>query len=218
MSLETVVPGLHASRPEPLPFGRSLEIRAYLLEREQGNLLVYRSAEIERDAAEIEQLGGIWRQYLGHRHEAGAPSDWVSERFGAPLHVHADDAAGAAESAKVAETFDERHLVGEDFEVIPIPGHTEGATAYLWDTGEHRALFTGDTLFLPDGEWSVALLGGSDRERYIESLELIRGLDFDVLVPGIAGSDQPYYAMTDKADAEARIDALLEQLRGGAED
>ena len=32
-----------------------------------------------------------------------------------------------------------------------------------------------------------------DRERYIESLEMIRGLDFDLIVPGIAAADQPCY-------------------------
>ncbi len=37
--METVIPGLHASAPEPLEFGPSLEIRAFLLQREQGNLL-----------------------------------------------------------------------------------------------------------------------------------------------------------------------------------
>ena len=46
------------------------------------------------------------------------------------------------------ETFSERHKLGDDFEVIPIPGHTGGATAFLWDSGKHRVLFTGDTVFL----------------------------------------------------------------------
>ena len=76
-------------------------------------------------------------------------------------------------------------------EVIPTPGHTAGATAYLWDTGEHRALFTGDSVYLRDGEWVAAVLGSSDRERYIEGLELMRGLDFDVLVPWAASVGQP---------------------------
>jgi hypothetical protein len=40
---DTVIPGLHASAPEPVPFGPSLEIRAYLLERERDNLLIYRA-------------------------------------------------------------------------------------------------------------------------------------------------------------------------------
>ena len=39
--MQTVIPGLHASAPERLSFAASLEIRAFLLTREQGNLLVY---------------------------------------------------------------------------------------------------------------------------------------------------------------------------------
>ena len=57
--------------------------------------------------------------------------------------------------------------------------------------------------------------GVSDRERYIESLELIRSLDFGLLVPGIASADQPYYEFVDKAGAERRIDEILERVRRG---
>jgi hypothetical protein len=35
--------------------------------------------------------------------------------------------------------------------------------------------------------------GASDRERYLESLDVLRGLDFDLLVPSLATTDQPYY-------------------------
>ena len=83
-------------------------------------------------------------------------------------------------------TFTRRHMLDDDFEVIPTPGHTPGATAYLWDSGQHRFLFTGDTIYLSDGEWVDGLLGSSDRARYVESLRLIRELDFDVLVPWAA--------------------------------
>ena len=71
----------------------------------------------------------------------------------------------------VAEAFSKRHRLDEDFEVIPTTGHTSGATAFLWDAGRHRCLFTGDTIFFPRGKWVVAVLDGvSDWERYIESL------------------------------------------------
>ncbi len=57
--------------------------------------------------------------------------------------------------------------------------------------------------------------GVSDRERYIESLKLIRTLDFDLLVPGIAAAGQPYYACVEKPEAERRIGAILERLHRG---
>jgi glyoxylase-like metal-dependent hydrolase (beta-lactamase superfamily II) len=106
-------------------------------------------------------------------------------------------------------------MLDDDFEVIPTPGHTSGATAYLWDSGEHRLLFTGDTIYLNEGEWVAAVLASSDRGLYIESLELIRELDFDVLVPWAATRGRPFYAHTDQADSRRRIDAMLERIWRG---
>jgi glyoxylase-like metal-dependent hydrolase (beta-lactamase superfamily II) len=214
--MDNVIPGLYTSTPEPLGFGPSLEIRAFLLQRERGNLLVYRSEMLKRDVEEVNALGGIWRQYLNHHHEASPACDWVAETFGAPLHVHEEDASEASKVCNVDETFCERHKLDEDFEVIPIPGHTSGATAFLWDTGQHRVLFTGDTVFFVRGRWRAAVLDGiSDREHYIESLELIRTLDFDLILPGIAAAGQPYYAFVEKPEAERRIGEILERLRRG---
>jgi glyoxylase-like metal-dependent hydrolase (beta-lactamase superfamily II) len=214
--MENVITGLYVSMPEPLGFGPSLEIRAYLLQREGGNLLIYRSASLEGDAEEVNELGGISRQYLNHHHEASPACDWVTEKFGAPLHVHEDDARAASEVCEVGETFSERHKLSDDFEIVPIPGHTAGATAFLWDAGEHRVLFTGDTLYLSRRGWRAAVLEGvSDRQRYIKSLELIRSLDFDLLVPGIASAGQPYYQFVGKTEAEQHIDEVLERVRRG---
>ena len=204
------IPGLFASSPEPLPFAPSLHIRAFLLEREAGNVLVYSAAGLESDAAASEELGGIERQYLGHRHEAAFASDWVD----APLFVHEADGAAVEERTPVRGTFSRRHTLGDDLEVIPIPGHTPGAAAYLWDSGELRILFSGDTIYLDEGEWVAGLLDSSDRDAFARSLELIRELEFDVLVPWAATAGRPYYAITDREDTRRRVDALLESMRG----
>jgi len=214
--MDNVIPGLYASVPEPLGFGPSLEIRAFLLQREGGNLLIYRSASLEQDTEEVRGLGDISRQYLNHYHEASPACDWVAETFGAPLHVHENDARAASEICEVGETFSERHKFGGDFEVVPIPGHTAGTTAFLWDAGEHRVLFTGDTLYFGRRGWRAAVLEGvSDRQQYIESLELIRSLDFDLVVPGIASAGQTYYEFVGKTEAEQHIDEVLERVRHG---
>ena len=44
--MQTVLPGLHASAPQALSFAKSLHVRAFLLQREQGNLLVYGTAKV----------------------------------------------------------------------------------------------------------------------------------------------------------------------------
>jgi glyoxylase-like metal-dependent hydrolase (beta-lactamase superfamily II) len=210
--LETVVPGLYATTPEPLPFATSLHIRAFVLQRDRGNILVYSTSGLEADAAAIEDLGGISRHYLNHRHEAAFASDAVQ----APLFVHENERDSVERTYHVRGTFSRRHMLDDDFEVIPTPGHTSGATAFLWDSGRHRALFTGDTVFLSGGEWVAAVLeGSSDRASYLESLELIRDLDFDVLVPWAATAGEAYHAVTSHAAARRRIDAILERVRRG---
>jgi glyoxylase-like metal-dependent hydrolase (beta-lactamase superfamily II) len=203
VQMETVIPGLRASPPEPLPFAPNLHIRAFQLQRGEGDVLLYSVRGLE--------LGGVSRWYLNHRHEAMFAARGVA----APLFVHERERAAVAEKLHVRGTFSRRHVLDGDLEAIPTPGHTPGATAYLWDSGEHRFLFTGDTIYLDDGEWVGAVLGSSDRAAYIESLELLRELDFDVLVPWAATAGQPFYAATSNADARRRIGAILERLRRG---
>jgi hypothetical protein len=200
--LPTTIPGLHASDPEPLPFAPALQIRSYLLERSAGDLLIYTTTT---------SSGAPWRQYLGHGHEAA----FASSALKAPLLVHAADRAAVEQHAPVRAAFSRRHMLDDDFEVIPIPGHTPGSTAYLWDSGDHRMLFTADTIMLRDGEWRAAVLASSDRAAYLESLALLRELDFDVLVPwAAAGASE---ALTDGPDARRRIDAIIDRVRRGAD-
>jgi glyoxylase-like metal-dependent hydrolase (beta-lactamase superfamily II) len=214
--MQTVIPDLNASTPEALSFAPSIHVRAFLLRRGQGNLLIYSSPTVADNAPAIEELGGIARHYLNHWHEVAiGGADRIAGTFAAPLFCHEDDRQEASKRVEVAGTFSLRHMAGDDLEAIPIPGHTPGATAYLWDSGGHRCLFTGDSLYLRDGEWVAAMLESSDRDAYIESLALIRDLDFDVLVPWAATAGQPFHAVTDKADARRRIDAILERLRRG---
>jgi glyoxylase-like metal-dependent hydrolase (beta-lactamase superfamily II) len=142
------------------------------------------------------------RQYLGHSHEAM----FAAERPPIGLYMHTADAG----SIDTRATFTRRHHLDEDFEVIPIPGHTPGSTAYLFDTGEHRVLFTADTLLLDGGVWRTAVLASSDRSAYAESLRTIGELDFDLLVPWAAVG--PFTAATDRDDTRRRIGALLRDL------
>ncbi len=211
--LDTVIPGLHGTTPEALSFAPSIEVRAFLLERDAGNILVYSNGRLDDDLAALDDLGGVARRYLNHGHEAM----FGAARLDAPLFVHEHDRAAVEEHMHVRGTFSRRHMLDEDFEVIPTPGHTPGATAFLWDAGGHRALFTGDTLFLDGGEWIAAVLPSSERAAYVESLELIRELDFDVLVPWAARAGGPFHAVTSRVAARRRIDTVIERVRRGGD-
>lgn len=197
---DRVLGELWATAPEPLSFADSLHVRTYLLRRERDDILLYASPGTA--------VTGGARRYLGHGHEAM----FLDPDPGAPLYVHQADRAITEARTHVRASFSQRHTLDDDFEAIPIPGHTPGATAYRWTNGEHRFLFTGDSVLLSGGEWRTALLDSSDRESYLESLRLIRELDFDVLVPWASGAGEEPIAATDRADTRRRIDALVEAM------
>jgi glyoxylase-like metal-dependent hydrolase (beta-lactamase superfamily II) len=211
--LETIAPGLLATAPEPLAFAPRTAVRSFLLQRPAGNVLVYASATVTSDAQAIAAAGGAERQYVSHEHEAM----FLPDNAIAPLFAHeAGSAAVEASGAHLRGTYSRRHPLDDDLEVIPIPGHTPGATAFLWDHGGQRALFTGDSLYIrPGGDWRVAVLGSSDRAAYLDSLALLRELEFDLLVPWAAPVGEPAVAVTDRADARRRIDAILARVRDG---
>ena len=93
----------------------------------------------------------------------------------------------------------------------PAKGENSGNCGMI----HRRSSVTSDSIYLRDGEWVATLLGESDRAAYIESLELLRELEFDVLVPWAATRGQPFVTRTDRADASRRIGAILKRLRGG---
>jgi glyoxylase-like metal-dependent hydrolase (beta-lactamase superfamily II) len=208
-ALATPLHGVYATPPAPLPFAPSWHMRSFLLRRATGNVLVYGSPNV--DLAAFADIGGISRAYLNHGHEAAFGEDL----HGVPLFVHTADRDDVAGRRTIRATFSHRHVLDEDLEVIPTPGHTPGATAYLLDSGAQRLLFTGDTISLRDGDWVAAVLDSSDRDAYISSLELIRELDYDVLVPWAATAGGPYYSVTGRDDARRRVDAILQRIRRG---
>ena len=66
-----------------------------------------------------------------------------------------------------------------------------------------------------DGEWvpRAAADERPGRPIFQEDLELIRTLDFDVLVPWAATAGQPYYAVVDQTEAREHIETIIERIR-----
>ncbi len=212
-ALETPIEGLRATPPAELPFMANAQVRSFVLERPEGNVIVYNSPGLSEAADGIRALGDVARLLINHGHEAmyGPP------RLDAPVFVHERDRAEtAAGGLPVSGTFARRRMIDDDLEVIPTPGHTPGATSYLWESGAHRFLFTGDFLWVEYGEWKAVVLGGSDRAASLDSLRLIRDLDFDVLVPWAAMKGEPPVNVVDHDGARARIDAVIARVEAGS--
>jgi hypothetical protein len=212
--LETPVEGLLATPTARLPYQHNVLLRSYVLQRPQGNLIVYNSPGVSESAAAIRALGAPARLLVNHSHEAmyGQPD------LDVPVWVHGLDRSEVAGSLDVAGTFGARGMIDQDLEVIPTPGHTAGTTSFLWDNGTHRFLFTGDFIWIEDGQWKAVVLTQGLRRDYLASLALVRDLDFDVLVPwGTTEGDLPYGLLADESEKHDRIDAIIDRVRAGGD-
>lgn len=207
--LQSTIRGLFGTPTAPLPFLDGVVVRSFLLERPQGNLILYNAPGVSEVADEILKMGEPDRLLLNHHHEAmyGAP------RLDVPVWVHEADRARV--DVPIAGTFSERQMIGDDLEVIPTPGHTPGATTFLWDNGDHRLLFPGDSLWVQGGEWKAVLLGDSDRAAYLDSLARLKDVAFDFLVPWGVEAGEPYGYATTRADATAKLDRIIARLEAG---
>lgn len=210
--MERILPGLHATPPMSPDFAPQSSVRAYLVQRPAGNVLLYASDRVSVADEAVRALGGIDRVYLSHWHEAGFGAGGI----GAPVHVAEADRARAEEHAPIAGTFRGRQALDEAIEFIPMPGHTPGSTAFLVEAGDgSRCLFTGDTLWFAPKGWKVAILPESDRAAYLGSLAMLRGLDFDVLIPSFAPSGAPFTQRLTRDKWHAGVDALVARIEAG---
>lgn len=210
--LDTPIEGLLATPTSRLPYQQDVLLRSYVLVRPPGNLVVYNSPGVSEAAGAIRALGAPVRLLVNHGHESmhGRPE------LDVPVWVHQEDRSEVAASLPVAGTFDRREMLDDDLEVIPTPGHTAGTTCYLWDDGRHRFLFTGDFIWIEHGEWKAVVLDDGLRRAYLDSLALVRDLDFDVLVPWGATEGGPSYGLVSgPAERHARIDAITARVAAG---
>jgi len=125
--LESPTDGLLATPTARLPYQHDVLLRSFVLERPEGNVIVYNSPGVSSSANAIRDLGGASRLLINHRHEAmyGPPDLDVS------VHAHERDRAEVARALPVTGVFDRRQMIDHDLEVIPTPGHTAGTTSYL---------------------------------------------------------------------------------------
>src|SRR5665213_3269625 len=207
--LQSSLRGLHATPTAALPFLKGVVVRSFVVEREQGNIIIYHSPGITAAAGEILKLGRPHRLLVNHWHE----SMFDAPELDVPIFVHEADRQQT--NLPIAGTFSKREKIADDLEVIPTPGHTPGTTTFLWDNGEHRLLFPGDSIWVQGGEWKAVLLADNDRETYLASLSLLMDLDFDILVPWGSEEGQPYgYGIT-RLEAQKNLSRIIDRLQAG---
>lgn len=209
--MEKVLRDLYATEPTTLDFAPRSSVRAFLLQRPTGNVLLYASTRVSADDAAVRALGGIDRIYLSHWHEAGFGAD----RIGAPVYVDRADRRDAEAQSTIAGTFDEWPIEDEGLQFITIPGHTPGSTAFLATIEGDRVLFTGDSIWFGQDGWKVAVLPTSDRAAYIDSLERLRTVAFDIIVPSFAPLGGAFVERVTAAERDERFAHLIARVRSG---
>lgn len=99
--------------------------------------------------------------------------------------------------------YDTLDVAGVAVEVVPLPGHTFGSTGYLFEADGKRFLACGDLMASPgklheyySSQWSYMSFQG--HVNLLESLDTVRSLDVDLLLPG---HGQPFAPTADALDA-----------------
>jgi glyoxylase-like metal-dependent hydrolase (beta-lactamase superfamily II) len=114
---------------------------SFLIRGKTGNAMVDAPRWTKPVVTALEARGGLSAILLTHRDDV-ADAERYAQHFGARVFIHADDRSAAPYATDIigGET---PTALASDILAIPIPGHTKGSAAFLWN--EH-CLFTGDSL------------------------------------------------------------------------
>lgn len=156
---------------------------SYLIRHAEGNWLIDSPKFLPHLVNRLEVMGGLRFVFLTHRDDV-ADADRYAKHFGAQRIIHRAEREAQPEAEIFLEGEDPVPF-GEDFLVIPTPGHTEGHCVLLY---KKTFLFTGDHL--------SAGYDGSDRLRasktynwyswpqQVESLRKLTAYPFEWVLPG----------------------------------
>ncbi|AZC24456.1 hypothetical protein [Pseudomonas sessilinigenes] len=211
--MKQVLPNLYLLRHEavakPTPF-------TFLARRPTGNLLFATKADISGFFSEIEKQGGVSAILLGDRHHVSADTVVLARHFNVPLTCSRVEAKVLqAKGFEIGNPlpFTAQSLT-EDLQIIPLPGHTQGAFAYLWSNEGQKILFIGDTLVPVDQGWQYWVSPPS-RKKLAESLRLLKDIAFDHIVSNSFACTGNPCRKVGAADRNALLDQAISSLLKG---
>ena len=121
---------------------KSFGANSYFVQHPAGNWLIDSPRYIKHLVDAFERMGGLRYVFLTHEDDVADAAKYAN-RFGATRIIHRADAEVMPDAEWIvdgAETIDLTPL----FRLIPVPGHTPGSCALLYND---RFLFTGDHLW-----------------------------------------------------------------------
>lgn len=116
---------------------------SWLVRRAEGNVLVDSPRAAAPLLRRIDALGGVRWLFLTHRDDV-ADHEKLRARFGCERVLHTRDVSAGTAAVERKIEGDDPVALADDLTIIPIPGHTRGSAALLY---EDAVLFTGDHLW-----------------------------------------------------------------------
>jgi glyoxylase-like metal-dependent hydrolase (beta-lactamase superfamily II)/ferredoxin len=121
---------------------QSFGANSFFVTHPNGNWLIDSPRYIKHLVETFERMGGVAHIFLTHEDDV-ADADRYAKHFRAKRIIHRADAAAMPDAEWIVDGFETIQLAPQ-FQLIPVPGHTAGSCALLYDS---RFLFTGDHLW-----------------------------------------------------------------------
>jgi glyoxylase-like metal-dependent hydrolase (beta-lactamase superfamily II)/ferredoxin len=160
---------------------KSFGANSYFIRHSDGNWLVDSPRYVKHLVDALERMGGLRYIVLTHEDDVADAARYAA-RFGATRIIHRADAEAMPDAEWIVDGSNSIPLAPQ-FTLIPVPGHTPGSSALLYD---QRFLFTGDHLWWdPETRSLQAPQRLVWRSRaMVQSLEKLLGDQFEWVLPG----------------------------------
>ena len=160
---------------------KSFGANSYLIHHPEGNWLIDSPRYIKHLVDAFERIGGLRYIFLTHEDDVADAARYAA-RFGATRIIHRADAEAMPDAEWIVDGLETVSLAPQ-FDLMPVPGHTPGSSALLYD---RRFLFTGDHLWWdPDRRLLEAPQRLVWRSRaMLQSIEKLLGYPFEWVLPG----------------------------------
>ena len=160
---------------------KSFGANSYFIQHPDGNWLIDSPRYMKHLVDAIERMGGLRYVFLTHEDDVADAAQYAT-RFGARRIIHRADADAMPDAEWIVEGLETVRLAPQ-FELIPVPGHTPGSSALLYD---RRFLLSGDHLWWdPDTRSLEAPRRLVWRSRaMVQSIEKLLNYRFEWVLPG----------------------------------
>src|SRR5438105_6757460 len=115
---------------------KSFGANSYFIQHPDGNWLIDSPRYVRHLVTAFERMGGIKYIFLTHEDDVADAGRYAAQ-FGATRIIHSADADAEPGAEWIIEGMDPV-VVGPEFRIIPVPGHTQGSIALLYG---YRYLF-----------------------------------------------------------------------------